>query len=143
MTVAGPAGPEDVRSPLEKFGNSQAIGSVETLVTFFAASRANARPEQLEGTASRGPSRPADGDRLSAVLDYERARQALRAAARQLANCLLPLPLWVYRDPAFRAPQAGSSCLPPDPFLRPSPARRTRRCGDSRRLLRDGPAAAD
>jgi len=58
MTVAGPAGPEDVRSPLEKFGNSQAIGSVEALVTFFAANRANARPEQLEGTASRGPSRP-------------------------------------------------------------------------------------
>ena len=74
---------------------------------------------------------------------HGRARQAFGAANRQLSDRLLPLLLWVYRDPAFHPSQAGSSRLPHDPFLRPFPTRRARRCGDRRRLLRDDPAAAD
>jgi drug/metabolite transporter (DMT)-like permease len=84
---------------------------VEALVTSFAVNQTNARPQRLGGIASRGSRRPADGDRVPAVLDYGRARQAVGAAARQLSDCLLPLLLWVYRDPAFRPSHAGSSRL--------------------------------
>ena len=101
------------------------------------------RPHQLGGIASLGSRRFADGDRVSAVLNHGRARQAIGPAARQLSDCLLPLLLRIYRVPAFRPSQEGPSRLPHDPFLRPFPARRDRRCCDNRRLLRDDPTAAD
>src|SRR5262245_46032255 len=75
---------------------------------------------RLGEAAVAGSRGSADGDRVPALFDHGRARQAVGPASRQLPDCLFPVLFWVCRDYPVRFSEERPLRVSHDEFLRPS-----------------------